>query len=165
MADQNVTELTENTSPALVDLIYTVDDPSGAPLDRKVTLQNVMELAPHYVDRGDPSDWDFEETDLTTDETWNELDCSSVVPAGAVAIIFCGYISDDAAGSYLLFRKNGNTNSYNKGSVTAAVANQGFDFQVIVGCDADRKVQYYGKNVTFTAIKICIAGWFIDTVN
>ena len=44
MANQKLTALTENESPALVDLLYSVDDPSGSPLSRKVTLQNVMNL-------------------------------------------------------------------------------------------------------------------------
>ena len=45
MANLKITEMTENTSPALEDLIETVNDPSGTPLTRKVTLQNITGLA------------------------------------------------------------------------------------------------------------------------
>ena len=44
MADEDLTEMTENTSPDLVDLIYAVDDPEGTPLDRKVALDNLRKL-------------------------------------------------------------------------------------------------------------------------
>jgi hypothetical protein len=41
MADTKLTELTENTSPALEDLIYTVDDPGGTPVEKSMTIENV----------------------------------------------------------------------------------------------------------------------------
>lgn len=40
----DVTQLTENIAPAFEDLAYTVDDPAGSPLNRKVTLQSVVNL-------------------------------------------------------------------------------------------------------------------------
>jgi hypothetical protein len=40
MADQKITELTENTTPATGDLIEMVDDPGGTPANRKVTIDN-----------------------------------------------------------------------------------------------------------------------------
>ena len=44
MADQDVTELTEDTSPTTDDLLYGVDDPSGTPADRKWTIDNLRIL-------------------------------------------------------------------------------------------------------------------------
>jgi hypothetical protein len=41
MANTKVTDLTANASPALEDLIYSIDDPSGTPASRKVTLTAV----------------------------------------------------------------------------------------------------------------------------
>lgn len=38
MADQNTTQLTEQTNPVSTDLLYTVGDPGGTPVDRKITL-------------------------------------------------------------------------------------------------------------------------------
>lgn len=37
-----ITALTENTSPALEDLLYGVDDPGGTPASRKMTVQSVV---------------------------------------------------------------------------------------------------------------------------
>jgi len=44
MADQNVTELSEDTAPSLTDLIYGVKDPASTPLDRKLTWETVQLL-------------------------------------------------------------------------------------------------------------------------
>ena len=41
MADTKVTALTENTTPALTDIMYIVDDPGGSAASQKVTLTNI----------------------------------------------------------------------------------------------------------------------------
>lgn len=43
MADEKLTALTEETSPEAEDLTYLVNDPSGTPGSRKVTLQSLSE--------------------------------------------------------------------------------------------------------------------------
>lgn len=42
MADQKVTELVEETSPATSDLLYLVDDPGVSPVSKKATVANVV---------------------------------------------------------------------------------------------------------------------------
>jgi hypothetical protein len=44
MADEKLTQLTEDTSPALTDLIYGVKNPGGTPLSRKLTWTTVFNL-------------------------------------------------------------------------------------------------------------------------
>ena len=44
MADTKLVDMTANASPALEDLVYTADDPSGTPLDRKVSLSDIRDL-------------------------------------------------------------------------------------------------------------------------
>ena len=51
MADQKLTALTENTTPAGTDLLYIVDDPAGTPLSQKITISNLLSLA--SIDIGD----------------------------------------------------------------------------------------------------------------
>ena len=46
MANKKITELTEETSPAGADLLALVDDVSGTPTTKKVTVTNLMTLAP-----------------------------------------------------------------------------------------------------------------------
>lgn len=44
MADQDVTELTEDTSPSLTDLLYMAKDPAGTPLDRGLSIDTLRKL-------------------------------------------------------------------------------------------------------------------------
>lgn len=41
MADQKLTELDEETSPAGTDLVYIVSDPDGTPTSKKVKIENL----------------------------------------------------------------------------------------------------------------------------
>jgi hypothetical protein len=111
-------------------------------------------------DRGDPSSPDWEETDLTTDETWNDLDCSSIVPEDAIAIILYVKIRHSGANKILKFRKNGNSNEYNIMHLKTQVADITTQQQGIVFCDSDRVIEYYGSDITFDLIDITIIGWF-----
>jgi hypothetical protein len=42
MADQKTTQLDENTSPAITDVSYIVDDPGGTAKSEKITLDNLL---------------------------------------------------------------------------------------------------------------------------
>jgi hypothetical protein len=46
MANKKITELTEETSPVGADILPLVDDVSGTPTTKKVTVTNLMTLAP-----------------------------------------------------------------------------------------------------------------------
>jgi hypothetical protein len=115
-----------------------------------------------YVDRGDPAAVDWDQGDLTTDETWNDLDCSGIVPSNAVAICFRVGVSDDVAEEVFQMRKNGNTNGVNKSSIYTQVANITNTHDImIVACDSSQVVEYYGTNTTWTAINVTVKGWWL----
>ena len=42
MADTKITALTEDTAPLTTDLVMTVDDPGGSPVNKKVTIANLL---------------------------------------------------------------------------------------------------------------------------
>ena len=42
MADSKLADLAEDTSPTTDDLVYVVNDPTGTPGDKKVTLGNLL---------------------------------------------------------------------------------------------------------------------------
>lgn len=111
------------------------------------------------VDRGDPTAYDW--TSFTTDGTWRDLDCSSVVPEGARFIILKVNVVDDAVGSFIRFRKNGNSNAYNTFAVGTQVVNINNSGQGIVACDESRVIEYLGDNLTFTTINVCVVGWIL----
>ena len=116
-------------------------------------------LSLNYVDRGDPSDYDFDKDDLTTDLTWRDLDLSSIVPEGAQLIhIRVRLASFDLAG--LQFRKKGNTNTINTVTTKIQVANIYYYEDFFVACDNNRKIQYLASDVTWTNLDIAIRGWF-----
>ena len=122
-----------------------------------------MSIKHIFVDRGDPSAWDFEEGVLTTDDTWRDLDLSSIVPAGATQVLIGGYIADDVLGTYFQLRENGNSDGYNAFTLTTQVANVGIEINALVSLDSNRVIEYLGKTVAFV-IKIVVRGWYIPLV-
>jgi len=96
MADQKITELTELTTPEANDMMIIVDDPSGTPVTKKITVGNSM------VDAS---------TTVKGKASFNSSDFS--VSSGAVSLKNktsywsapgCAVINDDATGQY----SNGN---------------------------------------------------------
>jgi hypothetical protein len=121
----------------------------------------VSDLGHRYVDRGDPAAFDFAVGDLTTDGNWHDLDLSSIVPAGAVAVHLRVYAEDDVLKMSVLFRKNGNSNTINAGRVQTYNANARTTDDVIVALDSNRIIEYLASNVVWIDIKIVVAGWYI----
>ncbi|OGN96285.1 MAG: hypothetical protein A2Y89_02675 [Chloroflexi bacterium RBG_13_51_18] len=115
----------------------------------------------NYVDRGDPAAADWDQSMLTTDALWRDLDCSAIVPAGAKAIILLVILYDDIVGGNIAFRKNGNTATHNAPRVYQSVSNLFFSGRVIVPCDANRTIEYWATTKTWTLITITVSGWFI----
>lgn len=46
MADTKITGLSQDTNPLASDVIVTVDDPGGTAVNKKATLQNIIEIKP-----------------------------------------------------------------------------------------------------------------------
>tara|TARA_Y100001963_G_scaffold76293_1_gene105825 strand:- start:2179 stop:2628 length:450 start_codon:yes stop_codon:yes gene_type:complete len=49
MADKKITALTELTAPVAADLIHVIDDPSGTPINKKMTLANLFNNMPTWL--------------------------------------------------------------------------------------------------------------------
>jgi hypothetical protein len=116
-----------------------------------------------YVDRGDPSGWDFHETTtpLTLDGTWRDMDLSSIVPAGAYAVqIRCFFRSSGSgAGQFGGFRKNGNSNAQH--AVSQYTQSTGaMEMQGVLPCDSSRVIEYNAQN-TLDIFRMVVKGWFI----
>ena len=122
-----------------------------------------------FVDRGDPTSVDWDESSsgtgndhLTEDGTWNDLDCSSIVPAGAVAISFFLSIQDDTASSLIMMRKNGNSNTFAIKQMRTQVANVRNPGEMTIACDSNRVVEYLASNTAWSDIDITITGWWLN---
>jgi len=111
------------------------------------------------ADRGDPAAVDFAVGDLTTDGTWRDLDLSGVVPAGAILVVLSVLITSSVGTDKISFRKNGNSNAVNIGTVIAQ--NLGTNAgDIIVACDTNRVIEYATTNSAhFTVINITVKGW------
>jgi len=113
-----------------------------------------------YVDRGDPASADFDQTDLTQDGAWHDLDLSSIVPVGVKVVSVNFQLSDTAAGSYMIFRKNGNSNSVTRTVIGTQVANVVTYSDGIVACDSGRVIEYLVSQA-ISSITITVKGWWI----
>lgn len=164
LSASDLTEFSADSSPTIDDLLYVINDPSGTPVDRKVTIQNTLKLAPHWVDRGDPSAFDWEVGDLTTDGNYHDLDLSSIVPSGAT-LVRLRVVLNDTAGNSVTFRENGNSNAHNNGDLFCQVSGKTITGQFVIPCDSNRVIEYRATNTSFTTLSILVAGWYIDTVN
>lgn len=116
----------------------------------------------NYVSRGDAPAPDFTITDFSTAGTYTVLDLSSIVPAGAKAVLFrLGIVDPATTPSYISLRKNGNTNDSNKFATNTQIANQYVFADGIVEVDTNRKIEYYKNYATVTVLDMNIKGWII----
>lgn len=114
-----------------------------------------------FVDRGDAAANDFTLADLTADSAYHDLDLSSIVPAGAKAVVLKLAIMDTATTNRILIvRKNGNTNAINIFQTRTQVANIYNDTTGIIPCDSSRVIEYSVTTGTDFAV-IHVLGWFI----
>ncbi len=114
-----------------------------------------------YNDRGDPASYDYVLADLTTDETWRDLDLGSIISDSlAKGVVLNVSITDDAASSRLFFRKKGNSNTFALAAIRTQVANIVLDADLVVSCDTSQVIQYWAANVTWTTINIIVKGWW-----
>lgn len=144
---------------AVADLLRQLK--AGIELLRQLSQGQAAEITTkiQLVDRGDPSGYDF--TSFTTDANWHDLDLSSVVPAGAKLVLLHVWVVDGSVGSGIVFRKNGNSNSYNESFVSVQAATVTAFASIWVFCDANRVIEYLASNITFTSISVVVGGWIL----
>lgn len=114
-----------------------------------------------FVDRGDPSSHDWTQATLTLDGTWNDLDCSAIVPENVKAILFYVALDDNLVSSNFSLRKNGNSNTVVRGLIRVTVASQASYSQKVVACDDGRFVEYNGTS-GIDQLDLTVAGWWLN---
>jgi len=118
-------------------------------------------LTTSYVDRGDPAAHDFALGDFTTDNNWHELDLSTIVPAGAKAIVASTYLKNNAVNKTFAARRHGNVNVQGQAASNTQVANLYIFDCLVVAVDDNRKIDYRITAVGWTAIDMTIRGWWL----
>jgi len=114
-----------------------------------------------FVDRGDPTAVDWNRDSLSANDTWAELDLSSIVPAGATLVLLRVSIYPTGVGKELRFRKNGNANAINFTRVAGLVATELHSQDMFVKTDSNRVVEYFKSADGFNALSVTVGGWWI----
>jgi hypothetical protein len=113
-----------------------------------------------FVERDGTTANDFDTGAFTTDGTWRDLNLSAIVPAGARAVLLDLTIRDEVVGATVALRKNGST-STNTFNLRVQVNGAYVGGMVIVGCDANRIVEYNAYNTTWLLVAMTVRGWWL----
>jgi len=125
-----------------------------------VTQEITQEVAGAvWTDRGDPAASDWDETGLTADSAWHDLDLSSIVGAGARLVLLRVVLLTGAGeNANMYFRENGNSNEINVSAVLEESDNQARD--VWVQTDASGVIEYKLTKTGTPAIDVTVGGWW-----
>ncbi len=113
-----------------------------------------------FHDRGDPSSVDFATGDLTQDAAWNDLDLSSIVPAGAKSVLLSVVVTDGTVDARVQFRKDGNSQALSTSVANTQVVNIPNFVNIIVACSTARVIEYKAAAVAFVALDVTVKGWW-----
>ncbi|MCK5616725.1 hypothetical protein KAR91_83460 [Candidatus Pacearchaeota archaeon] len=114
-----------------------------------------------FVDRGVAGDYDFDKGDLTEDGNWHNLDLSSIVPAGAKAVLIRGVVEDNLIGIEFLLRSHETPSTHNVSAILTQVAFVGMALDMIVHLDSNRIVEYKATNTIWSEIGLTVGGWWL----
>lgn len=113
-----------------------------------------------YHDRGDPANHDFTNA-WTEDNTWQDVDLSGIVPAGAKAVHFVCHAADNTVGALVSFKKKGNSaNDKALAYLRIQVAGVFNTCDLTVACDTNRFIQFRASEAIDTCI-VTIKGWWM----
>ncbi len=111
MADAKITELTELTSPEEEDVLAIVDDPSGTPVTKKITKQNLSIIVSALPDdlsaSGKPisltanEDQAFGDVCYINSDGEAQLADASAIASAKVVVMAIESITHDTAGLYI----------------------------------------------------------------
>jgi len=118
-------------------------------------------LTAGFVDRGDPTTFDFSKDNLILDGNFHELDLSGIVPEKAKAVLFCLRFNAAIITGRFYFRKAGNVNVLNvsRGRVEVAGVDDSDDY--VCPISSDRKLEYMFTYVPWTMIFFYVKGWWL----
>ena len=137
----------------------SVDKWRAVEVDAEGRLEVSVTAGHKYIDRGDPDAFDFDETDLTMDSSWYDLDLSGIITdSDAVLVHLRVSITDATIGANFYLRENGNTQGYNVSVLTIQNAGTYMHEDAWVTLDENLVIEYNAA-VAFDAVKIVVRGW------
>lgn len=115
----------------------------------------------NYVDRGDPAAADFTRPNLDTDGSIHDMDLSSIVPEGAIAVYLRCNFSATGIGIAFTFTEKGNSNVINYLRQYTQASEGYIVLEGFVALDANRVISYKTSNDAFASYSVSVRGWFI----
>lgn len=115
----------------------------------------------NFIDRGDPSVYDFLLPDFITDGTEHDLDLSGIVPVNTKAVLVFFSVAAAEVGRYIYFRPKEHTNWQSSSQPTTIVSNLPSSLDLICPIGVSRKLTYLASNTTFLGIYFIVKGWWI----
>ena len=129
-------------------------------IDSEGRLEVVVTAGHEYVDRGDPSGYDFDIGDLICDGAWRDLDLSGVITdSDAVLVLMRVDIGSAVSGTAFHFKKNGLTYTVNSQGLRVISTTFGASITVQVALDENLIVEYNGA-AALDAVNIAVRGWW-----
>lgn len=113
-----------------------------------------------FVNRGDPTAYDFTKTDLTWDNTWRVLDLSAIVPFPAKGVLLSASLNGSHLGVEVKLRPDGHTDVYNASLATIQVVGISSIFDFTLPISTERKLQYKAKPVESYIFYLSVKGWW-----
>jgi hypothetical protein len=114
-----------------------------------------------YIDRGDPSSPDFIRPNLDTDGSEHDMDLSSIVPEGAIAVHLKFRIMGTSVGLFFMFKEKGNSNFDNSLMQYTQIANSYIAQDGRVMLDSNRVITYKTSNDAFGWYGVTVRGWYL----
>lgn len=139
-----------------------VDGATDQPVSSNWAFDHAADSGLHgagFSDRGDPASADYDENDLTLDGSWYDLDLSGIVPAGTTVVLLQVRVNSATAGSWMQFRKNGNSNTSAVQAVKINASNGYNHGCLLVACDSSRVIEYWAHS-TMATVLLTVTGWF-----
>ena len=128
-------------------------------VDSEGRLEVSVVAGHEYVDRGDPTDWDFTHADLNMDNNWYDLDLSGIITdSDAVLVHLRAVIKDASVDARLQFRENGNVNAYNVATLGTQIANVNMWGDLWVALDENLVIEYLATEVLDVVYGL-VRGW------
>lgn len=127
----------------------------------KTVLDEILDKRGDYVDRGDPSLWDFKKDDLTHDDAFHELDLSAIVlEEGASQLVHLRVKIKGTSGKSIFFTKLGQSN--NVSSLWCRTqGSESISYSGFVKMDENRKIQYMSDSPSdWNLCRLIVRGWY-----
>jgi len=114
-----------------------------------------------YRDRGNCGGPDHHLATLVRDNAWHDLDLSAIVPDGANCIAFNLRLRAAVTGKTFRLRNKAVTTEEPRAMTSVYPAGLNCWFDMFIGCNADRVIQYRMSTDPWLNVELTVKGWWL----